>query len=154
MWSWCEVSLGACKHKFKCVFSPLAAAVIKLCAAFVFSVSQMVTAVAQMSLCVHSESNVAAANLFTRLLAMTAEAIDIFTYRQSFKFLVVSVDPAKDFLAVPLQLLQLFLNNRCIQRFALFNQTFTLSQCQLNLCRVQNDFLLESLRRRRRTECI
>lgn len=77
--------------------------------------------------------------------------VKVSTYRQAFKLLVVSVNPAKDLLAVPLQLLQLFLNDSCIQRFALFNQTFTLSQGQLNLCCVQNDLLLESLRRKKQT---
>ena len=72
----------------------------------------------------------------------------IVTHRESCEFLVVSVHPSKDLLAVSLQLLQLLFNHSCVQRFALLDQSFTLSGHQLNLPRVQTDFLLERLRER------
>lgn len=71
----------------------------------------------------------------------------IFTHRQSCEFLVVSVDPPENLLAVSLQLLQLFLDDGSIQRFTLLDQSVTLSEHQLNLPSVQVDLLLEGLRR-------
>lgn len=67
------------------------------------------------------------------------------THGQACKLLVVSVNSSKDLLAVSLQLLQLLFNYSCIQRFTLLNQSFTLPEHQLNLPRIEIDFLLEGL---------
>lgn len=71
----------------------------------------------------------------------------IFTYRESCEFLVVSVHSSEDLLTVSLQLLQLLLDDSCIQRFTLLNQSITLPEHQLDLPRVQVDLLLKRLLR-------
>ena len=67
------------------------------------------------------------------------------THRQTREFLVVSVDSSEHLLAVSLQLLQLLLDDGRVQRFTLLDQSFALSEHQLDLPRVQVDLLLERL---------
>lgn len=54
-------------------------------------------------------------------------------------------DSTKHFLAVGVQLLQLVLDQRCVQRSALLDQVLPKDDQSVNLVGVQGDFLLEAL---------
>lgn len=58
---------------------------------------------------------------------------------------VEASDSTKHFLAVGVQLLQLVLDQRCVQRSALLDQVLPKDDQSVNLVGVQGDFLLEAL---------
>lgn len=66
-------------------------------------------------------------------------------YRQARQLLVVALHAAEHLLAVPLQLLQLLLDDSGVQRLALLDQHLPLVEDVLDLPRVQGDLLLEGL---------